>query len=315
MCGAVAQHDEMTLYESMFDTWEEFRYFACGECGSLQIADVPANLGLYYPADYYSFSLPSSRTLRQRLRTLALRDACGGSSVVGRLLNAIGISPSDASWIRACGVTPTTRILDVGCGRGGRLLELALSGLKDLTGVDPFVAQTLDVAPGVRVHRAQLSSVEGEFDLVMFHHSLEHMPDPRSALAEAARLTAPDGKILVRIPVMGTWAWRHYGVDWAQLDPPRHLFTFSREGLSRLAGAVGFRVSQAIYDSTTFQVAGSERIARRRKAGVSATTPDTSHSGPDMTANSMRRLACELNAAEDGDQACFVLQRIGSTRA
>jgi SAM-dependent methyltransferase len=315
VCGTLAAHPEITLYESMFDSWERFCYFACTQCGSLQISEIPADLGRHYPSDYYSFSVPSGRTLHQRLRIMAMRDACAGSSVVGRMLNTIGISPSDALWIRACGVRPTTRVLDVGCGNGGRLLELAHSGLKHLTGVDPYIAQPLDIAPGIRVHRAQLSTIEGVFDLVMFHHSLEHMPEPRSILAEAARLTAPEGKILIRIPVMGTWAWRHYGADWVQLDPPRHLFTFSREGVGRIAEAVGFTVSKVIYDSTAFQFAGSESVSRRRKEKMPARAPGTSHAASAMTRGGMRRFASELNAAEDGDQGCFVLQRAGNRRA
>ena len=56
---------------------------------------------------------------------------------------------------------------------------------------------------------------------------VEHLASPRESLCAAVRLLAPEGTILIRIPVMGCFAWRLYGSDWIQLNPPRHLCMFT----------------------------------------------------------------------------------------
>ena len=38
--------------EMMYGTREAFGYFECSSCGCLQIAEVPADLARFYPADY-----------------------------------------------------------------------------------------------------------------------------------------------------------------------------------------------------------------------------------------------------------------------
>jgi 2-polyprenyl-3-methyl-5-hydroxy-6-metoxy-1,4-benzoquinol methylase len=45
-----------------------------------------------------------------------------------------------------------------------------------------------------------LSAVDGPFDLVYCSHVLEHAADPRGMLADLARLTAPNGLLIVWTP-------------------------------------------------------------------------------------------------------------------
>jgi SAM-dependent methyltransferase len=285
--------DEYVLTETMFGTLEEFRYFECGTCGCLQICEVPHDLSRHYRSGYYSFS-PTVGGLRKWLKAAALRDLCGGISLAGRILNWLGKSPVDAAWLRACGVSLDTRILDVGCGGGERLLDLHSAGFRHLAGVDPFVDADVQLARGVTIRKAQLAELTGQYDLIMLHHSFEHLTDPAAALGEVVRLLAPSGTILIRIPVMGCWAWRHYGRDWVQLDPPRHLFLFTAKSIQKLADAFGLQVHDVVYDSTDFQFDASEKIR-----GSKIDHPS----------------AHELNMVGDGDQACFVLRRNGQAAA
>ncbi len=48
-----------------------------------------------------------------------------------------------------------------------------------------------------------LGFADGEFDLVVCNHVLEHVPDDRAAVAELARITAPGGVAVVSVP--GNW--------------------------------------------------------------------------------------------------------------
>jgi 2-polyprenyl-3-methyl-5-hydroxy-6-metoxy-1,4-benzoquinol methylase len=72
--------------------------------------------------------------------------------------------------------------LDVGCGGGALLDRLARVGFNKLSGADPFIAADAETPLGVPLMKRYLSEVTGEFDLIMFNHSLEHVPDPVATL-------------------------------------------------------------------------------------------------------------------------------------
>ena len=170
-CDGPSRARKLKLKELMFQTGEEFWYFECADCGTVQICDVPADLGRHYGPEYYSFR-PTLGGVRKVLKSAALRDLGGGLSPVGRLLNRLNRSPVDALWLKACGVQLGTRILDVGCGSGERLRDLDRAGYSNLAGVNPFVPQDIRLSPRVTIRKAELSEIAGCFDLVMFHHSL-----------------------------------------------------------------------------------------------------------------------------------------------
>jgi len=219
------------------------------------------------------------------------------------LLALLGRLPSDAIWMTACRPRLDSRILDVGCGRGERLYELALAGFTNLRGVEPFIDHDVSVAPGVTVTRGTLEALDGEFDLIMMHHALEHVVDPRATIRHLARLLAEGGVVVLRVPVIGKFAWRTYGVDWAQLDAPRHLYTFSENGIAALAASAGLEIQSVTYDSFEFQFKGSEQARHLRdghKQGLSFSKRQI---------RQFKKRARMLNRARDGDQACFILSR------
>jgi len=310
ICASSGPHRLLVLEESMFETWESFRYFECSSCGSVQILDIPPDLGRFYPPEYYSLAPPGHGALHKLLKAAVLSYVGGKPSLLGALLYAFGLRPVDTPWMQAAGVRTETRILDVGCGAGGRLLDLSHAGFANLMGIDLFLDGDRVLEHGLTLRKAEVGQIDGRFDLIMFHHSLEHMPDPGAAVVNASRLLAPDGKILVRVPVMGKWAWRHYGTDWVQLDPPRHLYTFTDKGIAMLAAAAGLGIGKVLYDSEPFQFEGSERILRLRSQRSDGATPASGSVG--MSQTQMKQRARQLNLAQDGDQACFILVRATS---
>lgn len=298
VCGPGTERTECTVDEGMFRTGESFTYFECGRCGSLQIASVPEDLGKYYDTDeYYSFKDHSKGMDRGWLRLWPARAALRANTVLYlRTGRGRGVP-----WTRAAGLRVDDRILDFGCGAGDNLLKMHLYGFTHLEGADPFLPEDVDVAPGVHLRKKTHIDLEGQHDWVVMHHSFEHLPDPHEMLRSARRVLAPNGRILIRMPIMGRAAWRQYGVNWAQIDPPRHLVLYTPEGIKALAEAEGFRVVKMFYDSTAFQFWGSECVAagKPHSAGVGAFT-EAQIAG--WTAEARR-----LNTAHDGDQAGIVL--------
>jgi ubiquinone/menaquinone biosynthesis C-methylase UbiE len=99
------------------------------------------------------------------------------------------------------------RLLDIGTGTG-RLLELLAPQVSSALGVD--ASRTMLALARSRLARAELSHCavrladmyrlplpDAGFDLVLLHMVLHHAEDPSAALAEAARVLRPGGRMLV----------------------------------------------------------------------------------------------------------------------
>jgi len=96
----------------------------------------------------------------------------------------------------------------------------------------------------------------------MFHHSFEHLPFPQEIFKCISRLLNDRGVVLIRTPIVPSYAWEYYGVNWVQLDAPRHFFIHSLKSLEILAAQAGLKIKEVIYDSTEFQFLGSEQYQR-----------------------------------------------------
>ncbi len=118
------------------------------------------------------------------------------------------INPLRVAYIeRRVGALDGKSLLDIGCG-GGLLCEaLARRGAR-VTGID-VAAAALDVAR-LHLHESQLeidyrlataeefaAGRADAFDVVTCLEMLEHVPDPDSVIAAAARLLKPGGRLIL----------------------------------------------------------------------------------------------------------------------
>lgn len=135
------------------------------------------------------------------------------------------------------------RILDVGCGRAVLLQALADVGW-DVYGTElsAAIAASATAALGERIFVGPLEDIDvGElrFDVISLFHVLEHLQDPRAALARARELLAPGGQVIIGVPNLDSWQARAFGGHWLHLDVPRHLWHFSDVTLRELARQLG----------------------------------------------------------------------------
>jgi SAM-dependent methyltransferase len=289
--------------EMMFGTHEEFKYFECATCGCLQLITVPADLGKYYGEGYYSFS--SAEPSRSRYRALFRRLLTAGELFkipglrhIRRHRAGRSVHLESLACLR---LDRGMKVLDVGCGSGQILYLLRELGFM-AEGIDRYLGQDLVDEYGVRVRCVDLSEVQSQWDVIMFHHSLEHMPKHREVLGLVRKRLTPEGRCLIRIPV-AHHAWRIYGVNWVQLDPPRHLVVHTSESFRRLAEQSGFAVERFYCDSDAFQFWASELYKRDiplRQGGA--------HLFSDIELRGFETIARELNQKRMGDQAVFVLR-------
>jgi len=208
------------------------------------------------------------------------------------------------------GIGRNARILDVGSGAGHLLYHLMGLGFRNLQGVDPFITRDVQIPGGPVIHKAEIAAIKGEFDVIVMNHSLEHMPKPHAVFHELERLLAPDGWLVIRTPVATGAVWKRYGVDWVQLDAPRHRFIHTPRSIGVLAQGADLSVESVVYDSTEFQFWGSEQYrldipledARSYKR-----SPSSSPFSVSQIAD-FARWARDMNRSGEGDQACFYLR-------
>jgi SAM-dependent methyltransferase len=307
ICLNVAGNTTHTAREMMFGTRDEFKYIECAKCGCLFIKDIPEDLSQYYTSGYYSMNLKRIDLLKFYFGALILRFCLPFSQLRAILSRLYNISKFE--WLLDYSFKKNLRILDVGCGVGKLLLILRHLGFSQLTGVDPFITQDTFYRNGVSILKKELVDLKGQFDFIMLHHSFEHLPDPFSALQELNRLLCPGGIVLIRMPVSQTYAWKRYGTKWAQMDAPRHLFLYSVESFKILADKTGFKIDKLRFDSSAFQIWGSEQsaknIALMEKLSYKVSPKKSIFSNKDI--RGFGNHARQLNDNKNGDQACFYL--------
>lgn len=137
------------------------------------------------------------------------------------------------------------RVLDVGCGKGEFMEELKRLG-RDPFGVEPNPqAARFCGDKGLPVQEGLFGEVgypDGFFDTLVFLHSLEHLPSPRTALQEAFRILKPGGRAFLYCPNVQSYMARWFGAAWAGWHLPFHLYHFTPETLKQLVIAAKFRV-------------------------------------------------------------------------
>jgi SAM-dependent methyltransferase len=296
----------------MMGTTKAFDYRLCKACGSVSADDAATEVDLsaYYGKDYYSFNSDRGSTWLEFARRRRNASYFDRFAPTGRTVRWFKHDELLGS-LAGIGLRRNQRILDVGCGAGQLVDRLASIGFRSLKGSDPFLDATVTTPNGVVLEKAVLRDIPESFDVIMFNHSLEHVPDIQAELSEARTHLASGGFCLVRLPTPSSEAFRTYGESWVQIDPPRHIALPSREGMGILARNAGFHIRETIDDSTAFAFWGSEMVQKGIPFGTSAPgyrDPATIFSAREMKTFADRAAAC--NRTGSGDQFIAILQPV-----
>jgi SAM-dependent methyltransferase len=171
-----------------------------------------------------------------------------GSAVPGgRLIPRI--APSRGALvdreIRHLPATPGGRLLDVGCGSGAFIAQMAALGWQ-AQGIDPDPAAVARAREaGLTVTQGTLADLDpdehaGSFDAVTLSHVIEHLYDPAGDLRRIKLLLRPGGLLWIATPNLEALGHRRFRRDWRGLEPPRHLVLFTRASLEGLLQRTGF---------------------------------------------------------------------------
>lgn len=308
LCGGTIART-LDVREMMFGTREHFAYELCAACGCLQIATIPADIARHYPPGYYSFAVKPPGTLKRLRRRLKRSPILAAPHPVAGWLKRAFPRDRLLHLYRDIGVTTADRILDVGTGSGEHVLALRDAGVSKAVGLDPYVDADIMDGGGVLVHKRDLGAMTGEFDLVTFHHALEHVPDQVQSLAQARARLGARGRILVRVPCVSSWAFEQYGTNWVNLDAPRHFCLHSHQSMGIAAAKAGLVIDRLWCDATGMSFMGSEQY--RRDIPLTDPRSFTRNKRGSIFSESERaefeRRATMLNAALRGDFICVLL--------
>lgn len=165
---------------------------------------------------------------------------------------------------------PGGRLLEIGCGDGSYLALMKMLGWT-VCGIepDPVAADVAISTAGCVVHVGVIEDAPfepGSFDAVVTNHVIEHVYDPRSFVASAARVLAKDGVMAVRTPNFQSLGHRMFGADLYSLDPPRHLCLFTPASIREV-----FEKSGQFRNIETSTPADCSQLAIRRRFAVRET--------------------------------------------
>jgi 2-polyprenyl-3-methyl-5-hydroxy-6-metoxy-1,4-benzoquinol methylase len=203
-------------------TAEPFEYRRCAWCGTISLANVPADLARYYPSEYYAF--PPDRA--------ALAAAVGGERYKIELVRRY---------------VPGGRLLEIGPGTGGFAYLAHEAGFDvDVLEMDARSAAYLAVVVGVRaIHAVATPPILGglgPYDVVALWHVIEHVPGPLELFDAAAERLAPGGILVVAAPNPDAFQFAVFGRNWVHLDAPRHVHLMPARVLRERAAARGLTV-------------------------------------------------------------------------
>jgi SAM-dependent methyltransferase len=294
--------------EQMLGMGEYFQYYQCKECGHTHLDDLPADLGKYYNTkEYYSFNNNNSFEDQRRK---SIKTILRNISLSLHLKNGIGYSAALRAFLSIKKNIPKgSRVLDYGCGAGHFVKELNSIGYNNARGFDPFLPEDIYLNNVLYLtNNLSLLNTSG-WDIITLNHVFEHLLNPVKELSQLKELLTPGGKLLLRFPVIDSYAFEKYRENWVQFDAPRHINLFTRKSI-RLAveKAGGLKLINMYDDSFHFQFTGSELYLKnlslqpqnnnRKKRLLSLKTYQYHFKAKD------------LNKQHKGDQIVVILERI-----
>ena len=236
ICSNESKNIPYEVREMMNGGKEKFQYFQCSNCRCLQISEVPYDISKYYSINYYSYENKSHLHKPEGFTEISKRYlvnkrnyfAVFNKGLFGRLLYIL--QPNlELKSLSKLSLSTNSTILDVGCGVGAHLYFLKELGFENIIGIDPYVEKDIEHDNGLKIFKQDISSIKSKWDIIMYHHSFEHIMDPLAELKQIYELLLDGGTCIIRTPTVSSYAWKFYKTNWIQLDAPRHYFLYSIE--------------------------------------------------------------------------------------
>lgn len=132
-------------------------------------------------------------------------------------------------------ISPTDSVFEYGVGFGW---NLALLNCRSKAGFDLAGQLDQEVEKKGIVFIRELGEGTESFEVVLCHHTLEHVPAPAQTLQQIKTLLKPGGKLLLFVPLEREKKYRRMRAS----DRAHHLFSWTPAALQNLAAANGYKI-------------------------------------------------------------------------
>jgi 2-polyprenyl-3-methyl-5-hydroxy-6-metoxy-1,4-benzoquinol methylase len=161
----------------------------CETCGLVQQTPMPTATELlayyshHYRVDYMAAYQPKPKHIYR-----------AGSAALTRL-----------QFLQKNAIPNTGRLMDIGAG-GGEFVYMASKMGWDAHGIEPnigyaeYAANTYGTHQRCQIQTAQIADLEGRYHLMTIFHVLEHLPNPRQAIAQMAQHIEDNGHLFIEVP-------------------------------------------------------------------------------------------------------------------
>ena len=160
---------------------------------------------------------------------------------------------------------------------------------------------------GIKVYQSSLEDFKPnrKYDIVMSTHALEHMDNQSENIKCFEKLVVDDGLVIIRIPIKSSAVWEKYGVNWSQIDAPRHFFLHTVESFRILVNNTNLVIENIIFDSDEHIFENCEKYANN----ISMRDKDWNTFKLDKkTSKELANEVRNLNKKGESDQAIFILK-------
>jgi 2-polyprenyl-3-methyl-5-hydroxy-6-metoxy-1,4-benzoquinol methylase len=211
---------EFIKVEDHFLSHELFTIHSNEDASLLTTFPVPENLDIYYESSDYISHNPEARGLVPLLYSAAQRYSLWSKSRLVQKHVRFGSS-----------------LLDYGSG-AGKFLQYMKSKRWQVAGVEPNTSarnSSLKNSDLIVYSLGEFLASTEKFSIVTLWHVLEHIPNYNDVIIQLKDRIEDKGVLVIAVPNFNSWDARHYKSNWAAYDVPRHLFHWSRKGITHLA--------------------------------------------------------------------------------
>ncbi|HST56505.1 MAG TPA: class I SAM-dependent methyltransferase [Solirubrobacteraceae bacterium] len=173
-----------------------------------------------------------------------------------RALGAIGKADHVVKLCTRAGVRPT-RTLEIGCGDGALLSELStrafggrLAGVEITEAAVAIARDRPEIDSAELYDGANLPVADGEYDLGILSHVLEHVPDPPALLAEAGRACRA---VVIEVPLEQNLSARRDSKR-EHAEEVGHLQRLDRGAARAIVVDAGLRIVDELEDALPLEV-------------------------------------------------------------
>ena len=306
ICDNEKENKKYLVKEMQQGLREEFEYIECANCGCLFIKEIPSDMSKYYDINYAPHVHKSNLISKIKEKIYALYIS---NNKLIKLIQGDNVTITTKFWNSLSSeniINKNSSILDVGCGDGKFLTILKKGGFKDLSGIDLFIDES-NMQKGIKIFQSSLENFNPgrKYDLIISNQAFEHMDHQLENLKCFENLIKDNGIIVIRIPVKTPPFWNKYGVNWYQLDAPRHFFLHTIESFKILCNKTNLVIENIIFDSFEDAFLPYEKYSR----DISTRDKEWNQFKLDeKTIKEFKKEVRNLNKNNEADQAIFVLK-------